>query len=240
MGFLNRIVGALRGSGGPNIDFKSLVEAAKKGDVSALRRALDSDTDIVSHADGDGMTLLHFTAAIGNTEIAAMLLDSGAAVDAGNATGWTPLHFAALQGYEDMTALLIRRGAKIDAPAAGGQTPLQVARQYKRPGVIKLLTKKKGKRPKPTVEECVQKGTSAGERQDWTTSIDAFNRALKIDPDCAKAHCGLSLAYAATLDMAKAKKHYDRLKDLDPDLAARFAASPAGMVIARGGKIIGL
>jgi ankyrin repeat protein len=137
MGFLNRISDALGGLGRPKVDFKSLVEAAKKGDVGTFRRALDEEPDLVTRADSDGMTLLHFTAATGSTQIATVLLDAGAAVNAGNATGWTPLHFAALQGDRDMAALLIRRGARNDA--GGGMTPLDVARQYNRAGVINLL-----------------------------------------------------------------------------------------------------
>jgi hypothetical protein len=63
---------------------------------------------------------------------------------------------------------------------------------------------------------------------------------LEIDPGCAEAHCGLALAYAATLDMAKAREHYAELERLDPGLAARFAATPGGMMIVRGGTVIGL
>jgi len=93
---------------------------------------------------------------------------------------------------------------------------------------------------KPTVERYIAEGTAAGERQDWPASIESFKQALEIDPNCAKAHCGLALAYAAKLDMAKAKEHYAELQRLDSDLAARFAASPGGMMVVRGGTIIGM
>jgi Tfp pilus assembly protein PilF len=93
---------------------------------------------------------------------------------------------------------------------------------------------------KPTVEPYVAQGTAAGERQDWPASIESFEQALAIDPNCAKAHCGLALAYAAKLDMAKAKEHYTELARLDPDLATRLAASPGGMMVVRGGGIIGM
>ena len=136
MSLLDRIKDALGGSGKP-LDFKSLVEAAKKGDVSAFRLAVDGDPNVVKQTGSDGMTLLHFTAATGSTQIARLLLDAGAAVNAGNNTGWTPLHFAALQGDRDMAALLIRRGARTDV--GGVTTPLDVARQYNRAGVISLL-----------------------------------------------------------------------------------------------------
>ena len=136
MSLLNRIRNALGGSGKP-ADFKFLVEAAKIGDVPAFRRAVDGDSNVVKQTVSDGMTLLHFTAATGSTQIARLLLDAGAAVNAGNNTGWTPLHFAALQGDRDMAALLIRRGARTDV--GGVTTPLDVARQYNRAGVISLL-----------------------------------------------------------------------------------------------------
>jgi len=93
---------------------------------------------------------------------------------------------------------------------------------------------------KPTVEPYIAQGTAAGERQDWPASIESFEQALEIDPNCAKAHCGLALAYAAKMDMAKAKEHYAELARLDPALAARFAASPGGMMVVRSGGIIGM
>jgi Tfp pilus assembly protein PilF len=86
----------------------------------------------------------------------------------------------------------------------------------------------------------VQQGQAAGERQDWPAAIKSFTQAVEIDPGRADAHCGLALAYAATLDMAKAKEHYAQVKRLDPDLAARFAASPGGMMVVRGGTVIGM
>jgi Tfp pilus assembly protein PilF len=91
---------------------------------------------------------------------------------------------------------------------------------------------------KPTTDECVQQGKAAGERQDWVASIESFKHALKIEPGCAEAHCGLALAYAATLDMVKAKEHYAMVEQLDPGLAERFAKSPGGMMVVRGGTII--
>lgn len=92
----------------------------------------------------------------------------------------------------------------------------------------------------PAADVFVRQGKAAGERQDWAAAIGSFTHALEIDPRCADAHCGLALAYAATLDMTKARKQYAELERLDPDLAARFAATPGGMMIVRGGTVIGM
>jgi Flp pilus assembly protein TadD len=92
----------------------------------------------------------------------------------------------------------------------------------------------------PTADVFVQQGKAAGERQDWAAAIGSFTHAVEIDPSCADAHCGLALAYAATFDMAKAKEHYAQLQRLDPNLAARFAATPGGMMVVRGGTVVGM
>ena len=234
MGFLSR---------GPKTDAKSLREFAKQGDVAAIRRAVEADSNVVGRVDSDGMTLLHWVAAIGNTDIAAMLLDAGAAVDApASNDAWTPLHFAALAGKAKMAAFLVERGASLDARDRGGATPLEIARGENQRQVVEVLQKQKkgAKARKPTADECVQEGKAAGERQDWAADIKSFTQALKIDPGCAQAHCGLALAYAATLDMAKAQEHYAKLEQLDPGFAARFAESPAGMMVVRGGTSLGL
>jgi serine/threonine-protein phosphatase 6 regulatory ankyrin repeat subunit B len=47
-------------------------------------------------------------------DVARLLIDSGAEVDATDENGWTPLHWAALNKSLDMARLLIDRGANTD------------------------------------------------------------------------------------------------------------------------------
>ena len=58
-----------------------LVEAAMRGDATAVRSLLDNGAD-VNATYGDGSTALHWAAGNGNLELTRLLLDAGARVDA--------------------------------------------------------------------------------------------------------------------------------------------------------------
>ena len=74
-----------------------------------------------------GATVLHVAAAVGRTDVAAMLLDAGADPDArGGYDDATSLHVAAWNDHPDMAELLVARGATIDIPSGSlhGTPPL--------------------------------------------------------------------------------------------------------------------
>ena len=93
---------------------------------SLLRRGADID----SRDDDDyGSTPLHWACLKGHREIALLLLERGADIEAGDEDGRTPLHFACLRGHVETALLLVRRGAEIDVADSSGKTPLQLAEQ---------------------------------------------------------------------------------------------------------------
>jgi len=53
-------------------------------------------------------------------------------------------------------------------------------------------------------------------------AIDAFNQAVKVNPDDAEAHYLLGLSYLSLKNTAAATAEYEILKDLDTDLAERL------------------
>lgn len=232
MGFFKRLVNVFRSDGDSNTDMETLIEFTKKGDIAAIRHAVEEDLNVVRQVDDKGMTLLHWVAAIGNTDIAAMLLDMGAAIDAQKSDDdWTPLHFAALAGKYKMAAFLVKHGASIDAKDRNGSTPHKIARQEQQIMVVEVLEKMGAEDHMPSIDKYVQQGKVFGERQDWEEAIKSFTQALEVDSTCAEAHIGLMLAYAATLDMKKVKEHYAKLEQLNPDRATKFAKSPAGKLV---------
>jgi uncharacterized protein len=73
---------------------------------------------------------LHSAAADGgSTEVAQLLLDAGADVNAKQPGGFTPLHAAAQVGNEELVALLLERGADPAARLDDGRTPADLARE---------------------------------------------------------------------------------------------------------------
>jgi ankyrin repeat protein len=60
-------------------------------------------------------TALHHAAKYGHVEVAKLLLDRGAKIEAKDINDLTPLHLAASNGYLEVDKLLFDRGADIEA-----------------------------------------------------------------------------------------------------------------------------
>ena len=86
-------------------------------------------------AEVDGTTMegrwtpLQHAVAQGNFEVAQVLIEAGANVNARIATDdrWTPLHMAAICGHEKIIELLISRGAFVNISSCSHRTPLDEA-----------------------------------------------------------------------------------------------------------------
>lgn len=60
-------------------------------------------------------TALHIASRLGNTDIVALLLQQGAAVDAATKDQYTSLHIATKDGQEEVVAILLDHGASLTA-----------------------------------------------------------------------------------------------------------------------------
>lgn len=132
---------------GPVRRFEQGVEAVVAGDLATLRNLFAADPDLIRARSRrrHRATLLHYVAANGVedfrqrtpanvVEVAALLLDAGAEVDAvAEAYGGpcTTLHLLVSSGHPaeagvqaDLAALLVRRGARVDH---GGTSAVDVA-----------------------------------------------------------------------------------------------------------------
>jgi ankyrin repeat protein len=84
-------------------------------------------------------TPLHAAARRGHQEVAALLIVSGADVNAKDQDGWTPLSQAARKGNRDIVELLIAKGADVNVTDNNGRAPLWWARRHKE--IVELLRK---------------------------------------------------------------------------------------------------
>ena len=109
----------------PRRELEALLQAAEKGDVEALRTALEgADVNAVGE---DQDTALHLACLYGHLEAAQELLRAGAQVNALDEDSSTPLHSAAAGGYEQIAEALIAAGADLDTVDNDGETALHQA-----------------------------------------------------------------------------------------------------------------
>ena len=108
----------------------TLPEAAALGDTAEVEAILARDREAVQARSSDGWTPLHLAAFMGHADVARILLDHGADLEAvsTNSIANRPLH-AALAGKSvtEVIELLIARGADVNARAELDLTPLHLA-----------------------------------------------------------------------------------------------------------------
>jgi ankyrin repeat protein len=105
-----------------------LTDAVKADDPQRIQALISGGAD-VNELDRFG-TPLHMAVARGSVEIARVLIDAGADLEAEGSLGARPLHTAALGNQAAVAALLIERGAEVDTRDSKGMTPLIVAASY--------------------------------------------------------------------------------------------------------------
>jgi uncharacterized protein len=84
---------------------------------------------------------LHSAAATRQLEIAELLVDGGADVNASQERGFTPLHEAAQNGDVALTRLLLERGADREQAAEDGRRAADFAAEREHDEVLALLGK---------------------------------------------------------------------------------------------------
>lgn len=116
-------------------------EAAAYGYLDRLSERLADDPGRATAFGADGFTALHLAAFFGKVEIARVLLDAGARVDADgrNAFANQPLHAAAAGRHIEVCRVLLAAGADVNATQHGGFAPLHSAAQHGDDGLVELF-----------------------------------------------------------------------------------------------------
>jgi ankyrin repeat protein len=115
-----------------------LVEAARRGDVEAIRQLLLQQVD-VNMSEPDGTTALHWAAHRDESHIAELLIRAGANVRATTRYGVTPLALACENGSAAIIERLLKAGADPNASLPGGETALMTVARAGDVGAVKVL-----------------------------------------------------------------------------------------------------
>ncbi len=113
----------------------ALMMAAFKHNKRALL-ALLARGAVVTHP---GWTALHYAAASGDVEIAAILIDRHAYIDAESPSQLTPLMIAAREGHRAVAALLLKEGADARLKNNEKLTAGQIAARADFPGIASMI-----------------------------------------------------------------------------------------------------
>jgi ankyrin repeat protein len=116
----------------------ALVDAAKTGNVAALRSLLRQKID-VNASEPDGTTALHWASYRDDLESADLLIRAGANVSSANDLGVTPLWTASLNRSAAMVGRLLKAGANPNSALLLGETVLMVASRSGNPAVVEQL-----------------------------------------------------------------------------------------------------
>jgi len=115
-----------------------LAEAAKRRDVTAVRKLLDDKVDV--NAPGpDGTPALHWLVRVDDFETARRLIRAGADASKQNLYGVTPMQLACANGNAEMIALLLEAGADPNVVDKQGETALMAATRVGSADAVRTL-----------------------------------------------------------------------------------------------------
>ncbi|HEY1203199.1 MAG: ankyrin repeat domain-containing protein [Bryobacteraceae bacterium] len=119
----------------------NLFEACAVGRRERVAALVDANPSLIREFSDDGYPVLGLAVFFGHDEIAGMLIESGADVNAAsrNSQHVAPLHAAAARHNTRMVGDLLARGADPDVEQGGGITPLHEAAFHDDREIAELL-----------------------------------------------------------------------------------------------------
>jgi ankyrin repeat protein len=98
----------------------SILTAARDGDAAAVRELLAGDPSLVAAVDEHRKTPLHLAAEHDHAQVAELLIEAGADIEAWTSWGATPLEWAGVLGSRRAGDVLLAHGARLTLASAAG------------------------------------------------------------------------------------------------------------------------
>jgi len=113
--------------------------SAREGDFDRVLALLEKSPEEWTEVDGEGHSLLHWSALAGNVEFVQKALAAGVPTDLRAKNGQTSLMWAVTKGRIDVVRALLKGGADVRAKDSLGATAMILAVQYRQHSIILLL-----------------------------------------------------------------------------------------------------
>jgi hypothetical protein len=119
----------------------AIYKVVKDGNVSGLRKLLETHDDVTERGvcGWKGLKALHVAGKYGHVDVAKLLIQNGAGVNAVDKDNWTSLHVTTWYGHVDVAKLLIQKGAEVNAVNGDNATSLHMTAPFGHVDVAKLL-----------------------------------------------------------------------------------------------------
>ncbi len=202
-----------------------LIEALRRGDAQAFRKAVTEDPKVVNGRCPGGSTLLMYAVFYGDASMVRLLLDQGANPNIANDAGATALMWAA--GDLEKTRLLVDHGADVNARSDGGRTPLMITAGRGGSGAAVKFLLEHGANPSATAPGLVAPLSVLSEAA--STGDEAVVEMLIEHGADVKAAGFLPLVFSVFANCAKCIETFS--KGAPPDffnIAVVFLAPPLG------------
>lgn len=119
-----------------------LMNSSKGENIQQITELIEAGANINAVTTVQKETPLHIAVRYGHKEVAELLLNEGANVNAVERRKWTLLHTAVRSGKVEVAELLLDRGANVNAVDNIDMTPLHFAVKYVQEELVELLLEK--------------------------------------------------------------------------------------------------
>lgn len=120
-----------------------LMNSSKGENIQQITELIEAGADVTAVTSSEEETPLHVAVRYGHKEVAELLLNKGANINAVERRRRTPLHAAVrYNSHKELVELLLEKGANVNAVDNLDMTPLHFALKYDQEELVGLLLKK--------------------------------------------------------------------------------------------------